>query len=182
MNNITHICEHAYNNLAFTYIFNFLNTHKDELVIYCDLDCFPIAPFDNFIAPDNTNLNPANNWLTAEHSFSHTHYKLMGCNSHRNEKCQEFIADIWCLVNNRKFLNWHFLQLHKGSALDDTLIVQQGMFMNESMIPTFNKRTHAFHNMKIELGDNFCLPQFTPIEHYYSRERDKLNKKCEGET
>ena len=27
----------------------YLNEHKNELVIYCDLDCFPIAPFDNFI-------------------------------------------------------------------------------------------------------------------------------------
>ena len=30
--------------------------------------------------------------------------------------------------------------------------------------------------MNIKLGDNFCLPQFTPIEHYYSLERNKLNK------
>ena len=26
----------------------YLNKHTDELIVYCDLDCFPIAPFDNF--------------------------------------------------------------------------------------------------------------------------------------
>lgn len=34
--------------------------------------------------------------------------------------------------------------------------------------------------MKLELGDNFCLTQFTPIEHYYSRERERLNTDIKG--
>ena len=47
--------------------------------------------------------------------------------------------------------------------------------MNEQDITEYNKRNENFHNMNIQLGDNFCLPQFTPIEHYYSIERNRLN-------
>lgn len=49
------------------------------------------------------------------------------------------------------------------------------MLMNEQDITEYNKRNEDFHNMNIQLGDYFCLPQFTPIEHYYSIERNKLN-------
>ena len=31
------------------YRIHYLQSHKDEFVIYCDLDCFPIAPFNDFI-------------------------------------------------------------------------------------------------------------------------------------
>lgn len=64
--------------------------------------------------------------------------------------------------------------------MDDTLTIHSGMFMNESDIPVYNKRNQDFHEMKLELGDNFCLTQFTPIEHYYSLERNKLNKDIKG--
>lgn len=47
--------------------------------------------------------------------------------------------------------------------------------MNQENIPAYKERNKAFHKMEIELGDNFCLTQFTPIEHYYSMERNKLN-------
>lgn len=154
----------------------YLNEHKDEIVIYCDLDCFPIAPFDNFILPMDAKLKPHNEWVKNNHFNKHIYPKAMGCNYFNDEKYREIMPDIWCLVNNQQFLNWHFIQLHKGSVLDDTLIIHNGMFMNESAIPEFNERTKAFHEMKIELGNNFCLPKYTPIEHYYSFERNTLNK------
>ena len=66
--------------------------------------------------------------------------------------------------------------MHKGSVMDDTLILHNAMFMNESKIPEFEQRNMDFHDMKIRLGDNFCLQKFTPIEHYYSFERHVLNK------
>ena len=59
--------------------------------------------------------------------------------------------------------------------MDSTLIFHQGMLMNEQDITEYNKRNEDFHNMNIQIGDNFCLPEFTPIEHYYSIERNKLN-------
>lgn len=40
---------HMYTSLSNMFRMNYLEAHSDELVIYCDLDCFPIAPFDNFI-------------------------------------------------------------------------------------------------------------------------------------
>lgn len=154
----------------------YLEQHNSEIVVYCDLDCFPIAPFDDFMMASEAPLHEWNEWARNNHPCRHIHPKLMGCNWFRDEKLQEFMPDQWCIVNSSQFLNWHFLQLHKGSILDDSLIIHNGMFMNRSAIPAFNERTKAFHEMKIELGDNFCLPQFTPIEHYYSLERNKLNK------
>lgn len=38
------------------YKYTYMHMHKDEFVIYCDLDCFPIAPFDNFIVTGRTDL------------------------------------------------------------------------------------------------------------------------------
>ena len=164
------------NYIADEYRKIYLDEHKDELIMYCDLDCFPIAPLDNFILYEDAKLKPNNEWVKNNHPNKHVYPKLMGCNGFLDEKYQEFIPDIWCLVNNKMFLNWHFLQFHKGSIMDDTLVSKGGMFMNESIIPEYYQRSRDFHNMNIKLGDNFCLPQFTPIEHYYSMERNKLNK------
>lgn len=68
-----------------------------------------------------------------------------------------------------------FIQIHKGSTVDDNFIPHQGMLMNAKNIPDYINRNKDFHEMKIEMGDSFCLPHFTPIEHYYSMERNKLN-------
>ena len=56
------------------------------------------------------------------------------------------------------------------------------MFINEKFIDKYNQRQIDFQNMNIQLGDNFCLPKFTPIEHYYSKERYKINKNKEVNT
>lgn len=87
-----------------------------------------------------------------------------------------FKSDMWCIGNNKLIMFDRFLQLHKGSVMDETLIIHNSMLMNESKLPEFKKRSKDFHEMKLELGDNFCLTRFTPVEHYYSRERNKLNK------
>lgn len=80
---------------------NYLRMNKDKFVVYCDLDCFPIAPFDNFILPENAELKPQNTWVKNNHPYEHISPKLMGCNWFRDEKYQEFIPDIWCMVNNK---------------------------------------------------------------------------------
>lgn len=152
----------------------YLAMHKDEFVIYCDLDCFPIAPFDDFILREDANVQQ---WIKNNHPNEHTSPILRGCNWFRQGGYQELIPDVWCLSNNTSLLGGRgFMQMHKGSVMDNTLIIHNAMFMNESKIPEFEKRRADFYDMKIELGDNFCLPQFTPIEHYYSFERNKLNK------
>ena len=166
------------NYIADEYRWKYLYQNKDKIVVYCDLDCFPIAPFDNFILPTDEKLFPCQQWVRDNHPNVHE-VKIMGTLGFKHENCREFRPDIWCIVNNKQFLNWHFLQLHKGSIMDDTLIFNRGMLMNESDIPIYNKRNQDFHEMKLELGDNFCLTQFTPIEHYYSLERNKLNKDIE---
>lgn len=167
------------NYIADKYRWKYLEHNKNEMIVYCDLDCFPIAPFDNFILTSDTKLPPYHEWVKNLHPNQHT-VKMVGICGFKYEKYQEFSPDIWCIVNNKQFLNWHFLQLHKGSTMDDTLTIHSGMFMNESDIPVYNKRNQDFHEMKLELGDNFCLTQFTPIEHYYSLERNKLNKDIKG--
>ena len=167
------------NYISDEYRWRYLECNKDKIIVYCDLDCFPIAPFDNFILSTDVKLFPWQQWIRDNHPNRHE-VKLMGTLGFKDENCREFRPDIWCIVNNKQFLNWHFLQLHKGSIMDDTLIFNGGMLMNESDIPIYNKRNQDFHEMKLELGDNFCLTQFTPVEHYYSFERNKLNTDIKG--
>ena len=83
---------------------------------------------------------------------------------------------MWCLTNNNALHTDMFLQICKYSIIDENYTFFMSMLMNKKNIPVYKKRNKDFHDMKIELGDNFCLPQFTPIEHYYSLERNKLNK------
>lgn len=87
-----------------------------------------------------------------------------------------FKGDLWCLCNNKALAFRQFLQIHRGMTVDDTVILHKGMILNKKDLPIYEQRLNNFHNMSIKLGDSFCLPQFTPIEHYYSKERNKLNK------
>ena len=165
--------QHYMNRIADSYRCNYLNLHKDELIIYCDLDCFPIAPFDNFLLPEDANVP---DWFRYIYSIKHIYPKAMGMMSNSFGKYQDIRLDTWCFCNNKSILREQaFLQLHKGSILDDTLVFYMSMFMNKSNIQEYQQRSKNFHEMKIKFGDNFCLPQFTPIEHYYSCERNKLN-------
>lgn len=62
---------HFINNVADNYRFNYIENHKDELIVYCDLDCFPIAPFDNFIFPFDMKLPPWQEWVKGNHPNEH---------------------------------------------------------------------------------------------------------------
>lgn len=149
----------------------YLNKH-DELMIYCDLDCFPIAPFDNFLVGEGKENE---NWFTKLHAPKHlTPAKLLGLWSLPFNTIHTIHQDSWCMCNS-KICTDMFLQIHKSTQANEELIYHKGMVINKSDIPEYEKRTRSFHEMKIELGNNFCLPQFTPIEHYYSYERNKLN-------
>ncbi len=155
------------------YRYEYLNLKKDEFIIYCDLDCFPIAPFDNFIMPNDDNLPK---WATEifcpnQHIWSNA----LGTCGFVIEGHYLFKKDIWCLCNNKALAFRQFLQICKHSTLDENLILYNGFLLNKSCLPMYEQRLNNFHNMNLTLGDNFCLPQFTPIEHYYSRERNKLN-------
>ena len=151
----------------------YLDMHKDEIVIYCDLDCFPIAPFDNFLC---SSYNHGKDWMSWYCGDKHE-VRMLGTGTAYLPEIglRLFKCDNWCLCNNKDILFNQFLQLKANSIMDTTLILHQGMLMNEQDIPIYNKRNEDFHNMNIQIGDNFCLPQFTPIEHYYSIERNKLN-------
>ena len=158
-------------NVSNKYRYEYLNLKKDEFIIYCDLDCFPIAPFDNFIIkPDDSNIQE---WYKEQHPQEHLkHAKPLGlwtCN-------WGFHTDVWCLTNNNALHTDLFLQICKYSIPDENYTIWGSMLMNKNDIPRYKERNRNFHNMNIKLGDNFCLPQFTPIEHYYSLERNKLNK------
>jgi hypothetical protein len=151
----------------------YLDMHKDEFVIYCDLDCFPIAPFDDFIMPNDDNLPK---WATEIFCPNqHIWPNALGTCGNVIEGHYLFKEDLWCLCNNKALAFRQFLQICKHSTLDENLILYSGFLLNKSNLPIYKQRLNNFHNMNLALGDNFCLPQFTPIEHYYSFERDKLN-------
>lgn len=153
------------------YRFTYLNSHKDELIVYCDLDCFPIAPFDDFIMQESE-IPP---WATfAVNGKSDTH--AIGSYAESVAGKNIFHKDIWCIANTNLVSSDRFIQMHKGTVPDKTLMMCGGMVLNSSSIDLYNKRNQDFHEMKLKLGDNFCLPQFTPIEHYRSLEWMKLNR------
>lgn len=167
------------NYISDKYRLLYLNTHKDEFIIYCDLDCFPIAPFDDFIVQHELSSTPK--WIKDTHPIKHISQRHIGNWSFNYNKTYAIKQDGWCICNNTSFTSDMLIQMHKGSVMDNTLILYKSMFMNKSAIPEYEQRSKDFHEMKIELGDNFCLPQFTPIEHYFSLERTKLNKNVEKE-
>ena len=92
------------NCIADKYRWKYLEHNKDKIVVYCDLDCFPIAPFDNFILWSDTKLPPWHEWIKNLHPNQHI-VKSVGIYGFKYEKYQEFGSDIWCIVNNRQFLN-----------------------------------------------------------------------------
>ena len=154
----------------------YLSMHEDELVIYCDLDCFPIAPFDNFIMQDKDSLP---DWVTkiyCPNKHLQTTIALGSCGCVADDKFM-FKSDLWCLCNNKSITFERFFQICKYTNLNEPLCIANSMIMNKSNIQQLRNRSVAFHNMEISLGDNFCIPQLTPIEHYYSRERNSLNLK-----
>ena len=161
------------NYIADEYRKIYLDEHKDELIMYCDLDCFPIAPFDNFLC---SSYNHGKDWMSWYCENKHE-VRILGTGTAYlpDIGLRLFKCDNWCLCNNKDILFNQFLQLKANSIMNNTLVLYQGMLMNEQDIPIYNKRNENFHNMNIKLGDNFCLPQFTPIEHYYSIERNRLN-------
>ena len=163
---------HLYNSLADKYRKNYLNEHKEELVVYCDLDCFPIAPFDNFVANESSCTS---NWIINGYCKNQNGMFSLGSCTAKFGNVNMFKSDIWCICNNKSVTFTQFLQIRKGTTMDETTIFHKGMVMNEKDRDDYKRRNEAFHEMKIELGDSFCLPQFTPIEHYYSFERNKLN-------
>lgn len=150
----------------------YLDMHKDEFVIYCDLDCFPIAPFDNFIIKqDDPNVY---DWYKDQHRLEHLeHSKYLGLWS----QCLGIHNDAWCLTNNNALHTDFFLQICKYSIPDDDYTIWGSMLINKNDIPKYDKRNEDFQKMNLKLGDNFCLQQFTPIEHYYQFERNSLNLK-----
>ena len=173
MDGLIDVYNHELTSLSDTYRLNYLNEHKDELVVYCDLDCFPIAPFDNFIFKQSSSIP---DWVGKGFCNQTHRIKALGCCCEMFSGFNIFKDDLWCIGNNNLITFNQFFQLHKGSLLDDTLIFHMGMLINKKNIPIYWKRSKAFHEMKISLGDNFCLTQFTPIEHYYSWERNTLNR------
>ena len=142
-----HPCKNAYNNLAFTYNLNFLSMHKNDLVVYCDLDCFPIAPFDNFIVKPG---DEDTNWFTKLRVPEHlTTAKYLGAWSYPFGSIHTIHHDSWCICNNKGICTDIFIQIHTGAKTDENLIYHQGMVMNKKDIPQYKQRSKDFHEMKI---------------------------------
>lgn len=170
-------CGYKHINYAVdAYKSEYLKQHKDELVVYCDLDCFPIAPFDNFICSEDKKFPK---WISEGFCVSRYTQKVLGGLSTKSKSDEDFFmlkGDIWCIGNNNLILFDRFIQIHKELRAEEDITMKGCMIINKANIHKFDERKKAFQEMNIELGDNFCLPQFTPIEHYYSTERNKLNK------
>ena len=148
--------------LSEKYRFAYLGSHFEEFIIYCDLDCFPIAPFDNFIYDDFP--NPNGDWykfncdnradISAIGMFSGWFGKTL------------FKSDIWCISNNNAITVNPLIQIHKDTKMGEEILLHEGLLMNKSSIPLFEEYRKNFCEQKIELGQSFCHNALTPIEHY----------------
>ena len=162
------------NFLADEYRMAYLRQHTDELIVYCDLDCFPIAPFDNFICTPDKKMPE---WASQGYFCSNVHeFRVLGSCARDFNGTRMFKNDLWCLANNRAVTFNQFIQIHKESRTNGTLTFHNGIMMNPDDVGEYEERKRKFARMELKLGDSFCLPQFTPIEHYYLQERITLNK------
>lgn len=103
MDGLVDICNHKINSLSDKYRMNYLNEHKDETIIYCDLDCFPIAPFDNFIFDENyVNDKEMPQWIAQLCDFTHRQWGpgILGSWGIEYKNLQIIKKDVWCLCNN----------------------------------------------------------------------------------
>ena len=159
-----------------SYKHEYLCAHKDEFIIYCDLDCFPIAPFDDFIYTGFPNANQDWYKFLSDNKLEMRYLGSMGSMSDKTI----FGRDIWCISNNASLTVDRFLQIHKDANLGNAILFE-GMFINKEDIPKYRDRHRQFQEMKLQLGDAFCSPRFTPIEHYPNREWMKLNQEINAE-
>ena len=88
--------------LVDTYKYKYLQTHKDEIVIYCDLDCFPIAPFDNFLC---SSYNHGKDWMSWYCENKHE-VRMVGTGTAYlpDIGLRLFKGDTWCSCNNKDIL------------------------------------------------------------------------------
>ena len=76
----------------------YLNKHTDELIVYCDLDCFPIAPFDNFFLLEKE--GKFSEWISRGFCKNIHKIRTLGTCTAKIENMYMFKSDIWCMCNN----------------------------------------------------------------------------------
>lgn len=144
-------------------------TTKQKYVVYCDLDCFPIAPLDDFMFLKGDTIENA---IWYQHNFFGTNFQAYQFLTSKNIE----LKDNWCISNFMMTRNF-FYQIYKYIDMSKQLILNEnGIIVNPDQIGILQKRKCDFFNCKIQLNDIFCNNQLTPIEHYYQRERNGLVK------
>ena len=143
-------------------------------VVYCDLDCFPIAPFDDFFSLDSFTASKLK--IYGSQCWSHNRPKRIGKNAHIYRDNVQFHTgdDDWCLSNMLK-TRCQFMQICTSIDLTKPLACYNGWIFNaeQDSKQMFDCRKQQFENCSIEFGDNACCTSFSPVEHYYIRERRK---------
>lgn len=149
-----------------------VNAHNP--VVYCDLDCFPIAPFDDFFILGS--FSAGNFRVFGEQNWKHDRPKRIGPSAHiYRDNVQFHIGnDDWCLSNMLK-TRCQFMQICTSTDLTKPLTCYNGCVFNayQDCKQMFDCRKQQFENCSIEFGDNACCTSFSPVEHYYIRERRK---------
>lgn len=148
--------------LSEKYRFAYLGNHFEEFIIYCDLDCFPIAPLDNFIYDGFPTPNV--DWYKFN-CDNKAEISSIGMFSGWFSKTL-FKSDIWCISNNNAITVNPLIQIHKDTRMGEEILLHEGLLMNKSSIPLFEEYRKNFYEQKLELGQSFCHSALTPIEHY----------------
>lgn len=133
-------------------------------VIYCDLDTFPICKFNDFF-----NIN---SYIKNCQYHSYSYY---------NDQNNNFFwhIDMWFLSNI--FDTKHkLLEIDKNINLKEKIISYESFILNDNkkQLLSLKQRFIDFYNCSLDLNNSFCCTEFTPIEHYFQRERYKLENAC----
>lgn len=163
-----------YQSLADSYRFCYIRKCFDEnkICVYCDLDCFPISKFDDFFITDKLYYKWYPDEPTDRYAQTILGYHQTNYYDNRFNNKVLYRNDIWfmsnCNFKIQPILLYKNINLNQNTYSIDSFIINNKNQENEY----FNYR-QKFLNNELILGESFANPYFSPVEHFYVRERLK---------
>ena len=134
--------------------------YADYPIVATDLDVLPISPYDNFFRFENYVSGSVNKYFPYQ-------------TTDENGK-DWFTTEEGGLVSNCPTTKQPIIISSKIN-FNKPIIRHFGCLMNPDQQAEWDTRSIKFHNNRLTVEHNgaFILPDFFPIEHYYSWERSK---------
>ena len=156
--------------------------NENGIVINLDLDCFPIAPLDNFF------INSKVLWMcNGYNKRKYRGYWIVGNNLINTNRSTDYIQqeDLWMTfsLNNPIGDAWCYKDLATLQILKNVDLNKSVSYFDQFMINSNNieqqeiikSRANDFLNCNLEFGSFMCNPCLSPVEHFHQVERYKIN-------